>query len=285
MRKYVMILILASLASLAMGQISAIDFADSLYERNRPQLDSILTFTAKKTLEQHEIPATEENCEKIRSLLFLHHLFTSGADVTGNYGGILQIPYFWHWCENNPRHNIIYRPSNENLTTVPAPEGFGKYKSRADIDRTPAIYLQDLFADTALYYHSFVGNMFTFGWCSEREMAFGQMVRPKGYKMKVYQNSSHVWSEILVSFMDSSDVEINRIIRVDNTFDYFDMVELYRSEEQWYLDQGEGSMKAWYNKLANSKEEADKIADMTISSERFEEMNRQVLVWIESFRK
>lgn len=278
-------LLLLILISFSFAQIRGIEFADSLYERNRPQLDSILTYTAKQTLTAHGIPSSEENCEKIRSLLFLHHLFTSGADVTGNYGGILQIPYFWHWCKDNPRHNIIYRPTNENLTEVPAPVGFEKYKSRADIDRTPAVYLQDLFVDTALYYHSFVGNMFTFGWCSEREMAFGQMVRPKGYKMKVYQNSSHVWSEILLPFIDSSGVEINCILRVDNTFDYFDMVEVEESEELWYQDLGDGSMKAWYNKLANSEEEALKIEKMVISSARFEEMNNSVLIWIDGFRK
>lgn len=278
-------LLLAVLTSLLAAQIPFFDFPDSLYERNRPQLDSILSYTASKNLKAHDLPDTEENREQIRSLLFLHHLFTSGADMNGNYGGILQIPYFWHWCSNNPRHDIRFMPAETTLTAIKPPQGFEKYKSLADVDRTPYLYLSDLAEDYEKYYHNLVGEMFTFGWCSEREMAFGQILTQRGYTMKVYQNSSHVWSEVLVPFYTNEEKQSLRVIRIDNTFDYFDMVELESTSAEWLADIGEGSMKKWYNKMATDKTETKKIATLMISARRFDEMNSKVLHWVNSFRK
>lgn len=280
-----LILLLLLLPFLLSAQIPFFDFPDSLYERNRPQLDSILTYTASKNLRAHELPDTDANREQIRSLLFLHHLFTSGSDMNGNYGGILQIPYFWHWCSNNPRHDIRYMPAETTLTAIEPPKGFEKYKSLADVDRTPYLYLSDLAGDYEKYYHNLVGEMFTFGWCSEREMAFGQLLTQKGYTMKVYQNSSHVWSEVLVHFDSGDGKKSPRVIRIDNTFDYFDMVEFESTSEKWLADIGEGSMKKWYNKMATDTVEMQKIASLSISNRRFKEMNVKVLKWIESFRK
>ena len=39
----------------------------------------------------------------------------------------------------------------------------------------------------------------TFGWCSEREMAFGALMAELGVSTKIKQEGIHVWSEMLVS--------------------------------------------------------------------------------------
>ena len=68
-------------------------------------------------------------------------------------------------------------------------EGYKKYKSAADADRRPYLYLKDLVSKKNKYYHPECSGFYTFGWCSEREMAFNCLLAIMGYKCKIKQEA------------------------------------------------------------------------------------------------
>jgi len=77
----------------------------------------------------------------------LHKLFTSKNASNGSHGEILNIPYFWHWINPNPRYEITLLSTNQKLNTIKSPAAFSKYKSYADIDRTPYLFLSELLSE------------------------------------------------------------------------------------------------------------------------------------------
>ncbi|MBN1348103.1 hypothetical protein JXJ21_01705 [candidate division KSB1 bacterium] len=143
----------------------------------------------------------------------MHDLFTGISAQNYVSGGILQIPYFWHWIDPNPRHEIVFSENSTKLIKLKPPDEFSKYKSYADIDRTPCLYLSDLLSDEPKYYHEQCSEFYTFGWCSEREMAFNTLVELFGYKSKIKQEEIHTWTAVLTKFKNTKDetVIINRI--------------------------------------------------------------------------
>lgn len=59
-----------------------------------------------------------QNQNKFYMLIFFHNLFTCSNAVNGNKGGILKIPYFWHWINPNPRYEIISNNSSKKLSEL-----------------------------------------------------------------------------------------------------------------------------------------------------------------------
>ena len=56
----------------------------------------------------HLISNNKENIRNYHFLKFLHELFTNTSASNFNASGVLEIPYFWHWVEPNPRDDIVY---------------------------------------------------------------------------------------------------------------------------------------------------------------------------------
>src|SRR5690606_2732979 len=83
----------------------------------------------------------------------LHHLMTGDRPVNYEYGpGLWQIPYMWNW-----------EGSRKSITKHGTPI--------REQDRTPLIFFKDL-VDTVAFEGPVGQRFYTFGWCSEREMAF-----------------------------------------------------------------------------------------------------------------
>jgi hypothetical protein len=146
---------------------------------------------------------TEAGREELLKFYFWHKLFTCSDSVDGNNTGIWQIPYFWHYQEPNQRYKIVMLPDSLKLNKIKPPTGYSAYKTHADIDRSPLIYLHDLFSNSAEYYHPLCSKFKTFGWCSEREMAFNMILKLYGYECKVYVSPPHSWSEVYGKFISS----------------------------------------------------------------------------------
>lgn len=231
-------------------------YINNLYPRFELSLEKKFEFTLRNLNSSKKL--STDSKKKISELLFLHMLFTTTGAIDGKKGGILQIPYFWHWTTPNPRHEIQYIPNKKALNKVSPPKGFEKYKSYGDIDRTPSIYLKNLYEEKPLFNNSLYGTFYTFGWCSEREMAFNSVLNILGYNVKIKQEGIHVWSEILLKISDKDFF----IIKVDNTFNGFHLEVLKIQKDNWKKDYGNGAQVSWYNKKAHSESEINRVRNI-----------------------
>ncbi len=189
----------------------------------------------------------------IRRLKILHELFTGSGAVNGVAGGAFEIPYFWHWTSPNPRHSIRHLPDSMLLIDLLPPGGFERYRSWADVDRTPVLYLADLVTEKPQYYYPGYGSFYTFGWCSEREMAFTALLTELGYESKIVQQGIHVWSEVLLPIGKGRDEHTLFLkVRIDNTFRQFNLDTTRTELSEWRKDIGEGQSVEWYNRQARS---------------------------------
>ena len=249
-------------------------------EYGQIRLDKFVQFCNAHDLDSN----SHSNKRAFFQIYFLHDLFTGESAQNYSTGGILQIPYFWHWVEPNPRYGIIFLEDSVRLGEIPPPEGYEKYKSYADIDRIPYMYLMDLLADRPKYYHEKCSSFYTFGWCSEREMAFNALLEIIGYNAKIKQSGIHTWSEILISFRDRYAVVKMFIFKVDNTFDRVDyeIIDNDLSVENWRTDVGSGSLIEWYNRRAHSPKEIAKIKSIQISATARNRIEEQITQWLET---
>jgi len=214
----------------------------------------------------------ELNCNSPRNqrtfseVVFYHDLLTGTGAVDCRAGGILGIPYFWHWIDPNPRHSIVALPDSIPLTEIEPPAGFERYKSLADVDRVPTIFLSDLVSETPRYRHAGCGEFFTFGWCSEREMAFVALMVSRGHEGRIVQQGIHVWSELLCSFAGEGGGTVHVVANVDNTYDTLDWSSLPApvSTEEWLADVGTGTEVDWYNAVARSESEREALRDTPV---------------------
>ncbi len=197
-----------------------------------------------------------QNQERYFRLSFFHDLLTGTDAINCSSGGILKIPYFWHWISPNPRHKIFHLPDKTILTKLKPPKRLAKYKSLADIDRIPSQFLADLVSDEPQYYHPDCGSFYTFGWCSEREMSFALLLSLYSYDSKIVQEGIHVWSEFWLGFTTVDGKAISLIAKVDNTFDTVIWEKAPdRNKTKWLINYGAIKMVKWYNSKARESQE------------------------------
>ncbi len=202
-------------------------------------------------------PADEGNRRTFHVVRFMHELLTGNGCADGQRGGWLQIPYFWHWIEPNPRHEILALPDSVLLARMTPPAPYQRYRTRADIDRVPALYLCDLVSAQPRYAHLRYGSFYSFGWCSEREMAFVVLMRALGYEGKVWQSHIHTCSKLWCPMRHREGRTIILEAKVDNTFDQIHWDEVHPDAQfaAWREEIGRGSEIAWYNRVARSSEQ------------------------------
>jgi hypothetical protein len=227
--------------------------------------------------------STEDTIIKQQFYTFeiLHKLFTSKNASNGSRGEILNIPYFWHWINPNPRYEITAINTNQKLNTVKSPTAFSKYKSYADIDRTPYLFLSELLSEKPLYTAPNCDKFSTFGWCSEREMAFVCLLKTLNVKGKVITDNNHSWSEFVIPIAIKNKT-IDFKVTVDNTFDSVSWLpiskkEIVTWEKQTYKGQGN-----WYNEKANSEIEKQKINNLIVSGKSMENIEQAVVNYIKN---
>lgn len=210
-------------------------------------------------------PENETNKATFATITLVHDLMTGTSARDCSSGGILHIPYFWHWIKPNPRHSIRHLPDSLLLTKLKPPSGYGQYKTFADVDRRPALFLSDMVSAEPGYYHPDCGSFYTFGWCSEREMAFSCLMKVLGYRSKIVQSGIHTWSVVLLAMTKTDGTESPFEVFVDNTFDMVNWGQHSdRNDRTWESDFGAGTQIEWYNSIASSEAEVDKVRQVEV---------------------
>lgn len=229
----------------------------------------------------HLKKASKENFDTYYTLKILHTLFTSRSAKNQSTGELLPIPYFWHWVQPNPRHEIIYNKTKEKLATVKSPKEFSKYQSYADIDRIPSLFLADLALDDVKYSHPDLGEFKTFGWCSEREMAFVCLLKTWQYNAQVITKGNHSWTECIIP-LKSNAGEINFKVTIDNTFDKIYWEKITTVELKTWAKQKNDGLGDWYNSKASSEVEIQKTKQLIISEKASNYIEKQVVTYLKN---
>jgi hypothetical protein len=219
-----------------------------------------------------------KNNSNIRNFLeikLLHDLLTAQGAVNGNTGNILNIPYFWHWINPNPRHSIHSLKSKKALNTIKPPAGYGKYATHADIDRTPGLFWSELFSSETLYYHELCDTFNTFGWCSEREMAYVCMMEILGHSGEIIVSGNHSWSEIESEFVKADHQKKKIKLSVDNTFNGFAWNQAIGNKTM-------GPTTKWYNEKASSETEKTKVKSVIVSPQVASDIEKNLIRYLHS---
>lgn len=220
-------LILWSLPSSAQGSsVDIYTFMDELYDTMRVE--------HTKYVDKYYNMLVQDNFlmdrESYNRISFLHILMTSSDAVDGNSAGFLYIPYMWHWIEDNPRLQI----SRDSVLLVDTPASNSAYESAAMVDRVPQIFISDMVSDSP-YSHPDYGKFYTFGWCSEREMAFINLLTHWGFEAKLIVQGAHSFTLVKLSE--------DAYFMVDNTF-----ASMYGYANDIAGD--DTGLSKWYNKQA-----------------------------------
>lgn len=200
------------------------------------------------------------NCNSYFKLRILNDLLSSENASNYSTGKILKIPYMWHWINPNPRHAIILKEKQVALNTIKPSIEFKNYKSFADIDRTPFLYLSELFLETEKYTSTSCKSFATFGWCSEREMAFNCLLDVMQFTSKVYTEGNHCWTEVLLEMNTSANIKKSFVVKIDNTFHQFQLKRIVSKDiANWKTNVGNSGQAIWYNTTAHSQKEKNKL--------------------------
>lgn len=250
-------------------EIGMLDFFSNLIENHRADYH---VFFQKKYFKHCESlglnPSNEKNRKQYYDLKILHDLLTSRGAYDCSVGKIWNIPYFWHWIEENPRHQIFLKSNNQLIKDLDPPKEFSKYKSLADIDRTPFLFLSELFVKEDKYYVEDCQSFSTFGWCSEREMAFSCLLNLLDYKAEVIVESGHSWTELIISMKTKEGFEKLFLVTIDNTFDDFFWEPISEeSKLEWESKTVSSKTQKWCNAKVQSKEEQEKIKKFVVLPE------------------
>jgi len=172
----------------------------------------------------------------LKKIASFHHLITASDAQTGNQNPFWGIPYFWHYVKPNPRNEIILLKTGKKLSASKPPKGFERYQNYAAIDRTPDLFWSDFASEKPKFRYAGIPDFYTFGWCSEREMAFKSILHLMGINCEIVLDGNHVWSVVEL------DKDSGLWIKVDNTFDEF--------KKCGPPLKAESDLGKWYNKKA-----------------------------------
>lgn len=190
----------------------------------------------------------------LKKLAVLHSLLSSETAKTGSVNPIWGIPYFWHYTNPNSRHSIVLIETGQKLTEVKPPPGFEKYPNLAEVDRSPELFWSDFATEKPRYRYNGLADFYTFGWCSEREMAFKSIAAILGFNCTIVISGNHVWSVVEI------EKGSGRWIKADHTFNVF-----YRSDKPEFPT---STLGKWYNTKAISKKVLAKVKAVQISRAR-----------------
>ncbi len=261
------------------------DFFEALISNHLTDFKDVCEEEYQQFCQQNTINAQDSVNERMYySLKILHELFTSQTAANCSTGEILNMPYQWHWVTPNPRHMIQFSKDKKLLVATKPTKEFGKYKSWADIDRTPYLFLRDMVSEQPGYYSKSCGTFSTFGWCSEREMAFVALTALLGMKGKVVAENNHSWSEFCISMTGEKGKVKYFQVKIDNTFKQFSWSALRKTEiGKWENYIGNAGHSKWYNDQATSARLHTKIKNHKVPVAASARIERQVVRYLKRF--
>lgn len=170
-----------------------------------------LTATAQRTVADLITEITRNDLQA------LHRMLTT--DYPENYNaGASAIPYITNWDRGRLELRKNGQPVKEE-------------------DRTPVIFYRDL-VDTITYQAPNGKEFYTFGWCSEREMAFASAAWMMGYEPVIIVRGGHAFTLVTIN---------GTLFKVDNTYDRFEVWDY------GYIPAPETKLELWYNRKAREQ--------------------------------
>jgi len=212
-------------------------------------------------------PKDSLNARRFYTIDIIHRLLTAKGPVNGSVGEIIKIPYYWHWVTPNPRHTILQAANNTPLKNIQTLSIFPNYSCFADIDRTPYLFLTDLFGKYPAYKSALCDSFSSFGWCSEREMSFIALMQILGLEGKQVSENNHSWSVLRVNMLNDALQETTFKVIVDNTYDKVTW-SLFTEDDskQWNRYYGNVPLAKWYNAQAHSAKEIARLSGFIIDT-------------------
>lgn len=210
-----------------------------------------------------------------QQLWVVQQLLTTNFARDGARDGGLSIPYFWHWVEPNPRLSILRMPGREPLGELPPPQGYEKYQAWGFVDRDPSLYLGDLATETPGYTHPRHGDFYSFGWCSEREMALCTLLDLWGHEVKILQEGIHVTTRVWLGGERPEEMLL------DTTFDlaFQEHLEEDATLESWRADIGAGTDIDRYNRVCHSANEKAEVAAIRVGPQAEARIRQAAARW------
>jgi hypothetical protein len=271
------------------NEVTFVDFWNGLLSRHINQYLEYDSIEYKRFCNVYQVdPDHIQNQKNYATIGLLHSIITSSQSETCNRSGILEIPYYWHWGQDLPRRSIIWTHSGATLERTPPPREFARrYKSYADIDRTPDIFWQNLHTENPSFYTLTCDSFYTFGWCSEREMAYLAILHAIGFFSdknnlnspvgRIIAPGNHSWSEIISPFVQNDGQ--TRFVKfvIDNTYDRIEWSQIHIDEiERFRNYKGETDLQRWYNQKASSNEVIGRINAIRVSQTVQNRMTNQM---------
>jgi hypothetical protein len=208
-------------------------------------------------------PAVNDTVSK---LLYMHLLLSSNYATNGDTFGGFGIPFFWNYTDPNPRDSIYHKKRGRNLCKLPPPYEMPGYLSLASVDRVPTIFWGDFVTETPKYSWDFLPGFYSFGWCSEREMAFKAWLGIEGIPSEICFKENHVWTEVVLPSLPGY------FILIDNSLNRFELHAISRRTPP----QPDDRFLRWYNQNGANKITQAKLKLLTISPRRATELGQQI---------
>jgi hypothetical protein len=256
-------------ASHSFGQIHFFHFVDSLFQKKEIQESVVLKQQVQNA--GYKFTGVDSVDQLVLKLAYMHLLMTCYYSVDGDTSGGFGIPYFWNYTNHNPREQIIDIKKGKPLKQIPAYPGSGG-ASMATLDRTPYIFWSDFMTDEPRYSYEHISSFYTFGWCSEREMAYKAWLTVTGVKSTIGIKADHVWTEI------DLPGQPGYFLFVDNTFNRF---EIWPVSKKPPLEIGNKYIN-WYNQQGADKTIAKKLSSLVISPKRAADLEHQIMAYFAS---
>lgn len=265
-RTFFFVLMICAVHS-AIGQIYFFHFVDSIFQKKEIQQSVVL----KQELQNagYKFSGTDSLDMLVSKLAYMHLLLTCYYSVDGDTSGGFGIPYFWNYTNHNPRENILNIKKGKTLKQLPSGTGGA---SMATLDRTPVIFWSDFMTDEPQYSWGHISAFYSFGWCSEREMAFKAWLTALGIKSTIGIKADHVWTEVELPGQP------DYFLFIDNTFNRF---EVWPISKKPPLEVGNKYIN-WYNQQGSDKTIAKKLNALTISPRRAADLDHQIVTYFGS---
>jgi hypothetical protein len=248
------------------AQIHFFHFVDSIFHKSEIQQSVML----KQELQNagYKLTGNDTLDMTVARLAYMHLLLTCYYSVDGDTSGGFGIPYFWNYTNHNPRENITNIRKGKTLKQIPVSAS----ATMATLDRTPVIFWSDFMTDEPQYSYGEISSFYSFGWCSEREMAFKAWLNVAGIKSTIGIKADHVWTEVGLPGLPGY------FIFIDNTFNRFEVRPISKKPP---LEIGNKYI-TWYNQQGSDKIIQKKLESLVISPKRASYIQKQILTYFGS---
>ncbi len=253
----------------AFGQTRFFQFVDSVFQKREIQESVLLKQEIQNS--GYKITGNDTLDMTVAKLAYMHMLLTCYYSVDGDTSGGFGIPYFWNYTNHNPRLNIVNLKKGKTLSQLPAAPG-SQGASMATLDRTPLIFWGDFMSDEPSYSYEHISAFYSFGWCSEREMAYKAWLGVIGIKSTIGIKADHVWTEVELAELPGY------FLFIDNTFNRFELLPISKKPPPEIGNK----YITWYNQQGSDRAIQKKLSALSISSQRAAYIQHQILTYFGS---